>query len=231
MDARPAVCRNMATTGACAYGARCRYQHLAAPVAVGPPAAATTAPTDLLNVCLSGGAEGADLCFGRFAESAGHGVRHYSFAGGHKGVPHVVVLSDAQLAAADPHVARAAKTLKRNAPRQPHVRKLIQRNYYQVCDAERVYAVTRWNQRDRNSTATTVGELGGGTGWAVQMGIDLGVRELYLYAIEYAAWWTWRDGAWVRADAVPRPHGRYAGIGSRDLTAVGERAIRELFEQ
>lgn len=70
------------------------------------------------SVCNSGGAQGADLCFGECAEKVGHVVRHYTFSGlgGYAG-PHAVVLSPQELSKAMKYVQGAALMLKKNPPK------------------------------------------------------------------------------------------------------------------
>lgn len=188
------------------------------------------------SVCLSGAAKGADTLFGKCAERMGHDVVHFGFAGMEThGNEHVKVLTCTELEAADGPVRRAAESLRRNTPTKPYVSNLIRRNFYQVKTAERVYAVSRWNQRSKISFVTTEGELGGGTGWAVQMALDLRVPEVYFFAIERRQWYMYRygdhHGSWERLTATPpKPFGRYAGIGSRDLGKDGEDAIQSLYE-
>lgn len=182
--------------------------------------------------CLSGGAEGADKLFGKLASAAGHKVVHFGFKGMQSSEA-FHALNAEELAAASPHVNRAAVFLQRNPPRKAYVRKLIQRNYYQVSTAESIYAVTRWNQVGGRRGATEEGRLGGGTGWAVAMGIAVGVPQVYLFAMEKAQWYrySYERKKWERvaSSSVPGPTGRYAGIGSRDLDDAGVKAISSLY--
>lgn len=66
-------------------------------------------------ICLSGGAEGADIAFGTIASSRGHEVFHFSFDGHRTRAPlhQVVTLDDTLLREADPHLEKANATLKR----------------------------------------------------------------------------------------------------------------------
>lgn len=151
-------------------------------------------------------------------------MAHFTFEGkgGYSG-EHARVLSEKDLEMAREPVKRAAKFLKRSEPKDPMTKNLIRRNYFQVRNAQRVYAVTRWNLRN-GENQTREGELGGGTGWAVAMAIELKCPEIYLYAMEKAQWYSWQldSGSWETVQSVPKPHGRYAGIGSRDLKERGD---------
>lgn len=176
------------------------------------------------NICLSGGAIGADLQWGMCAGMAGHAVIHWSFKDHHVKAPacEVVVLTEEQLEAADGALNVAKRRLKRGyfAP-DSFNRQLLRRNWYQVKDAERVYAVANVDDK---------GAVSGGTAWAVQMFVDRfdnGPCEVYVYDQLTGLWLTWDGYLWVRAEP-PTPFGVYAGVGSRDLKPNGKHAIRDI---
>lgn len=177
------------------------------------------------DLCLSGGAKGADLQFGMCAGTIGHGVIHWSFDGHRTEAPaeEVVRLTAAQLEEADVALAKVAKRVGRNStPRSLFVRNLLRRNWYQVKDAERVYAV---------ATIDDNGYVSGGTAWAVGMFIDRfdgAACEVYVYDMKISQWVTWDGFHWIVIDP-PKPHGVYAGVGSRELQDNGKGAIRDLF--
>lgn len=182
------------------------------------------------NICLSGGAEGADLQWGMNAGRAGQSVIHWSFEKHKCHAPEVetVRLTEDQLSVADPFLARANETLKRRWPASnPYVGNLLRRNYYQIAWAEAVYAVGEMKN----------GEIQGGTAWATQMymdrflrdGTDLTLARLYFYNQATRTWMFW-NGIWqTLIGAPPTPAGVWAGIGSRDLQDHGKWAIRELW--
>lgn len=178
----------------------------------------------MTNMCLSGGADGSDLQWGMTAGFAGHEVIHWSFEGHKTSAPkqELAVLTEEQLLAADPHLHKANRVLKRKtlARGSKKVLSLLRRNWYQVEHAERVYAV---------STIRGV-KVEGGTGWAVQMFIDRhqGLPcEAYVFDQELEKWFCWK-GEWVEIDQPIKPHGVWAGIGTRELNAKGKAAIRDL---
>jgi hypothetical protein len=182
------------------------------------------------NICLSGGALGADLQWGMMAGRIGHSVIHWSFSG-HKSLApdqELVILKQDQLDKADAALIQASKSLKRPAPdkRSLHVANLLRRNYYQVQWAESLYAVTELKN----------GKPSGGTAWAVQMYIDrflhgsepLEGARLYLYDQLTDAWFQW-TGSWNQMEAdPPMPSGVWAGVGTRQLTEKGKWAIRNV---
>jgi hypothetical protein len=175
------------------------------------------------DLCLSGGAQGSDLQWGMCAGTAGHDVIHWSFDGHQVDAPvvEVVRLTDEQLAIADPFIKVASKRLNKQPPYRAWVKRLIQRNYYQVAWAQSVYAVT--------DIINNVPQ--GGTAWAIAMYLDRTCEHhCYVYDQTRASWYVWSDWdkAWLAIDSPPAPKGVWAGIGSRDLTTAGKVAIREL---
>lgn len=179
---------------------------------------------EMTNMCLSGGADGADLQFGMTAGFRGHEVVHWSFAKHKSDAPavEIAVLSEEQLEAADPQLRKANRTLGRKLPQNVYVRNLLRRNWYQVEHAERVYAVSTFEN----------GQVAGGTAWATQMFIDRhkGLPcECYVFDQIAEQWFCWK-GEWQPITTPPIPHGIYAGIGTRNLNKAGKGAIRTLME-
>jgi hypothetical protein len=181
------------------------------------------------NICLSGGAKGADAQWGMNAGRDGQSVIHWSFEKAKVHVPEqeVVRLSQEQLDVADEHLKKANKTLKRYLSfHKPWIINLLRRNYYQVAWCQSLYAVGKFDPK---------GKVDGGTAWAVQMFLDLHPEgqfeplSLYFYDQTSEQWFTWA-GAWkALSDPPPKPQGIWAGIGSRDLSPKGKWAIRNLF--
>lgn len=177
------------------------------------------------NVCLSGGADGADLMWGMCAGTAGHTVIHWSFSGHRSLAPQseVYILTADQLSAADEALERANASLNRRLPYDKHwVINLLRRNWYQVRDAQAVYAIS---QIDKS------GKVKGGTAWATQMFIDrFDGRPCPCYVFDQIAdqWFVWEEG-WVPT-TPPVPTGVWAGIGSRELLPNGKQAIRSLLK-
>jgi len=180
-----------------------------------------------MNICHTGGCKGADQIFGEVAFARGDTVYNYSFLNHHipanvKG--HIVRLNAVGLAEADHHLRLANKQLKRGYFPYPveYTNNLLRRNYYQVKKTQRIYAVSYLDEFQN---------VGGGTGWAVTMGINLGVKEVYVFDWKQDKWFeyvflnTWQE------TTPPTPHGDYTGIGSHDLPQNGAAAIRALYEE
>jgi hypothetical protein len=182
------------------------------------------------NICLSGGADGADLQWGMNAGRDGQSVIHWSFDGHRSQAPaqELVVLTEEQLVRADEALKKASKPLKRPWPgkRSQNVKSLLRRNWYQVQWAEAVYAVASFRHD---------GVVNGGTGWAVQMFLDRHEQlaqfeplPLYVFDQDNEQWFQY-VGGWKPIESPPKPQGVWAGIGTRELNSAGKWAIRNLF--
>ena len=189
--------------------------------------------TNSRNVCFSGGAAGADDLFGGCAGLCGHKVMHFSFEGHKpKSKNDIYVLPKQYLFKADPHLKKANSILKRTFPSgSVYVDNMLRRNFFQIKETKRVYAVTYMDPK--------TGLPSGGTAWAVVMAAQRGIKEIYLFDQTTQWWWKFStfNGVfnetidWKQIDSPPAPSGHYTGIGSRDLTAAGEMAIIELFDK
>lgn len=85
--------------------------------------------------------------------------------------------------------------------------------------------------------------LKGGTGWTVQMAMDAGTKDVFLFDTHTRQWYRpvhhrWDDhGHWVkemRLDPVggyPTLHNHSAVVGSRQIDYGTERRIEELFHR
>ena len=170
------------------------------------------------KVCYTGGAEGSDTIWEFLCSKAGIDVKVFTFAG-HKGTKsqHAVVLNEEQLNEAFPHLEKANLVLRRWIPRsKPWIANLLCRNWYQVKDAQALYAIGR---------LTSGRAVDGGTGWAVQMAIDRGIPA-FVFDIVKDSWHKW-DGEkdyWIPI-VSPDIYDKFAGVGTRKITASGEQAI------
>lgn len=181
------------------------------------------------NLCLSGGADGADLQWGMMAGRIGHSVIHWSFPNHNSKAPssEIVILDDKSLSEADDYLVRANKSLKRRWPASSlYTSNLLRRNHYQVKWASSLYAVGVM----KNNVVQ------GGTAWAVQMYIDrfthgnehLDECKLYFFDQSTNKWFFWKAN-WKEMDEQPPcPSGIWAGVGSRELTHDGKWAIRNV---
>ena len=79
-------------------------------------------------------------------------------------------------------------------------------------------------------------KIAGGTAWACQMFVDRWlyttnkIQEIPLFFFDQRSmtWYTW-SGQWNPILKPPRPHGVYAGIGTRNLSSEGQAAIAAVY--
>lgn len=191
------------------------------------------------KVLFSGGARGADVCFGQHAHAAGFQVIHWSFEAHTAATTDFKVdLSQQLLKRADPYLRSASPSLCKSMPRNAYVKSLLRRNVYQIFYANSVYAIG-WLM-----PATDTGcvlRISGGTLWACQMYVDrfkpkgaesAGRCQLYLFDQSSDCWLQWKSlsSVWQQIEQPPTAEGRCAGIGSRRLTESGKKAIASLFK-
>ena len=174
----------------------------------------------------SGMAEGADTAWAEAADrvgikTIGHSFEKHSIKGTRPKLETRNVLTAEQLKEADAQLKIANETLKRPTGNiSEYVRNLFRRNYYQVKDSEAVIAVSKLNSE-------TI--VDGGTGWATQMGIDMG-KPVYVFDQVKKSWFKWDGKKFVDSDLPPK-FKSFAGIGSRKLTTDGKNAIEEYMQQ
>lgn len=167
----------------------------------------------------SGGAEGSDKFWAATAIDYGIPPNNIShFWHGQRTPFGNVQLTDLQLDEGWQHVLVANVKLKR----KPHnYKSLLGRNWFQVYNAEAVFAVAESVRYDT---------VKGGTGWAVQMAIDK-QKPVYVFDQEADAWlkYSYQLNKFILTP-TPILTTRFAGIGTRKLQANGEQAIIDVFE-
>lgn len=179
-----------------------------------------------MDICFSGGAAGADYYWGLAAKDYGHELIHYSFKGHHACVTeNLVRLSDDELAGADAELEKIKHHINRHIPYgTPWVLNLLRRNWYQVKDSDRIYAVS---EMDPYSLSRC--KVNGGTAWAIEMAIENNIHSIYIFDQKSINWYEWKNRMWNEIIKPPKPHGYWTGIGKRKISDQGIIAICELF--
>lgn len=174
-----------------------------------------------MATCYSGGAIGADIFWGKVASEYGHDVKHFVFENHRYRGENNIVLTPSDLEQANEFLIEANKTLKRSFPtKNEYVNNLLRRNYFQIKDSDSVYAVSEIKDN----------MVQGGTAWAVQMFLNMGKTECYVYDQVQKEWFYYENGSWLVMGFAPEtPTGSYAGIGTRKLNSFGEDAIFNVF--
>ena len=172
----------------------------------------TETQTGIKQVMYSGGAYGGDTLFDDVAWTAG--IKRIHLTGDsdvvaskslrQRGVKAVQVPKDKLAQAREQIKKLIGRTLQDN-----FIGNLHARNYYQVKDADAVYAVAPM-RRDSKGVL-------GGTDTAVQVGLALG-KEVYVWDTTTLQWHSW-DGSKFVASGLPPLRAKFAGVGTRDVEA------------
>jgi hypothetical protein len=182
------------------------------------------------NLCLSGGAIGADIQWGNAALLAGHGLIHWSFEKHNlKNISHqknnIVIVSQEELNKSDELLLVANDLIvQRSFPtKSEYVNNLLRRNWLQVRDSQSCYAVSELKD----------GKVEGGTAWATALFVmkhEFNACPCYVYCQVSESWYEWAGSSWKAIVKPPKPVDIYAGIGSRKLSEAGSSAIVEAYK-
>lgn len=174
----------------------------------------------------SGGCEGADMAWETVGREYGVKTIAYSFYDHKQYGENPYIMNTAELNEGWNACEIASETLKRplEVLRTNYVRKLICRNWFQVKNSEAIFAIgTLVKGKDHL--------VNGGTGWAVQMGVD-NSKPVYLFEQDRLTWmqFHYTDKLFVECD-TPILTRDFAGIGSRAITDAGLQAIVSVYEK
>ncbi len=169
------------------------------------------------------GSGGAEEAFGACAERWGVREVNFTFAGraGLARTRGLVELTEEQLHDGEVSPAYVRAHLHRPLSDSPELRRVLQLIWHQVSTAGEVFAVGALNPD---------GTAHGGTGWAVELARHWG-KPVHLFEEARGAWLRWDGRAWAAEPPPAIVHERFAGAGTRSLSAGGRAAIRELFER
>lgn len=176
----------------------------------------------------SGGAKGADLKWDEVGRKFGV-VNHK-----HWRPKDLATLSASYYAIMLREVESAAITLRR--PSSFKGVEMVQRNWLQVITSNGIYAIGRIIAPGdvdfkgfRNNSGKEI--VAGGTGWAVEMGIQRG-KKIYVFDMDTNDWkfWDYVHKKFTLVEETPELIFSFAGIGSRELTKEGEQAIFDVYQ-
>lgn len=173
--------------------------------------------------CHSGGCPGSDMFWENEANNYGVTTIAYSFYGHTQQGKNRKILERPELDEGFEAVKIASKGIGRNPNvRWPYVKNLICRNWFQVKNSDAIFAVGKFINRKIVS---------GGTGWAVQMGID-NKKPIFFFDQENNNWnkFNYEKEEFEVIDYVPKLTQNFAGIGTRELQENGKDAIREIYK-
>lgn len=180
----------------------------------------------------SGGCEGSDMAWETTGLSYGVKTIAYSFEGHKQYGANPYIMTPEELEEgnqayliASKTLGRAIRTMQFNPKRTNYVHNLICRNWFQVKNAEAIYAIGTLVK----GSDTLVN---GGTGWAVQMAVDNN-KPVYLFEQDLKTWMEYDTilEQFVRTDYTPKLTQNFAGIGTRAITDDGLQAILNVYEE
>ena len=173
-------------------------------------------------ICHSGGCPGSDMFWENEGNKYGVHTIAYSFGGHKQEGKNRVILSTEELNEGFEHVLIANKKMKRYPQGQArYIQNLLARNWFQVKNAESVFAVGKFLVSER---------VMGGTGWAVQMSIDSG-KPVFVFDQFSNKWYDFgKGGIFCIYQGIPKLTENFAGVGTRELNDNGKIAIRKIYE-
>ena len=192
---------------------------------------------DLTNVtCHSGGALGSDTCWEVIGKEFGVKTNAYSYRTKYHDSPNKIEISDEDYKDGVVEITKANKILGRFGIHK--YMSLLARNWAQVKYSKQVFAIGSIVKAGKNSTKgyknkSKCDVVDGGTGYAVQMAInhEIGV---YVFDQDKDKWfrWSYNSLRFIELKEVPLiTEQDFAGIGTRELLANGEAAIRSVYEK
>lgn len=179
----------------------------------------------------SGGAVGADTKWGEIASKYNIGkIRHYR--------PETLdVLTPEQMQEVETQYTAAANRLGRKVLNgNTTAGKLVRRDYLQAKAADSIFAIGHiLRPGEKNSKGytvrSTIPSVDGGTGYAVQMAIDLH-KPVHVFDQQYKHWYRFDyDQNTFVAEDIPTLTTKFAGVGTRQINEDGINAIEQIFEK
>jgi len=184
--------------------------------------------------CHSGGASGADTIWELFCTLYGIKVNAWS----HKTKSHKstnkIEISKEDYEEGIEKIKKANKVLgRKNIDKHMD---LLARNWAQVKYSEEIFAIgSIVKEGDISKSGYSVNckspTVDGGTGYAVQMGIQAG-KTVYVYYQKKEIWfkWSYIIDDFIKLKNTPKIQAEnFAGIGTREINRAGEKAIEDVF--
>lgn len=176
------------------------------------------------NICHSGGCPGSDMTWERELEKYGIKTIAYSFYNHIQEGRNQRILNWKELEECLEHVITAERSLQRNLQnlKSAYVLNLLNRNWFQVKNSDSIFAIGTFINNKHNI-------VNGGTGWAIQMGIDNN-KEVFLFDQESKKWnkYNYETKTFDEINYIPKIPTNFAGIGTRKITEDGINAIQEI---
>ena len=176
----------------------------------------------------SGGAVGSDSAWERIGKR--YNVRTVDQTEEYK------KLSDEEKLKLEPIYKKIVTALKRTFVKMDSKKgMLIRRDILQVDNSDEVFAVGNIlnpNEKGSKGFVNNAGKqvVDGGTGYAVEYAIEQG-KPVHVFNQSEDQWYIWnaKSNKFEKENTTPKLSKKFAGIGTRQLTAVGEQAIEDVY--
>jgi hypothetical protein len=173
-------------------------------------------------ILYSGGAIGAETCFGEFAEKYGIDEVNFSFEGKETGHTRGIrVLNHEELKQGDVSLTYVSALMHRTYPNTTFLRKVLQTIWYQINSSQEIFVI---------GTILEDNTVKGGTGWGAEFA-KLCNKTLFVFDQEKNLWYKWNRTNWVEHPDPVITNIHFAGTGTRYLNENGKRAIEGLFSR
>ena len=192
---------------------------------------------DLTKItCHSGGATGSDSYWESIGANFGVKTRAYSYQTKYHQSPNKVEISDGDYKEGVDEINKANKHMDRFGINK--YMNLLARNWAQVKYSNQVFAIGTIVEPGAKSpkgyySKAKIQTVDGGTGYAVMMAIN-NMREVYVFDQIKLKWfrWSYSTMSFIELKETPkiRTH-NFAGIGTREITADGIKAIEEVYQK
>jgi hypothetical protein len=172
-------------------------------------------------ILYSGGATGAEACFGEMAEKFGLQEVNFSFEGHQiERTRGLRILNSEELALKDVSLSYVSKLMNRQYTSAPLFRKVLQSICWQVSSAHEVFVVGEIMPDET---------VKGGTGWGAEFS-KMCNKRLLVFDQKQETWFQW-DSRWVNVGEITITERFFTGTGTRFLEPKGKKAIENLFKK
>lgn len=193
-----------------------------------------TPEIDLSNItCHSGGAEGSDTYWENIGKKYGVKTKAYSYKTEYHKSDNKVEISEDDYNEGIKMVTIANKTLNRYGIAK--YMNLLARNWAQVKYSTDIFAIGSIIKNGSKNKKGYYNKSGydiidGGTGYAVQMGIDNG-KSVWVFEQDLDKWfrWSYTSLSFVETKVPKINTENFAGIGTREIQPNGIKAIQEVY--
>lgn len=192
---------------------------------------------DLKNItCHSGGATGSDTYWENIGANFGVRTRAYSYQTKYHTSPNKIEISEDDYKEGVDEINKANKHMDRFGINK--YMNLLARNWAQVKYSTQVFAIGTIVDPGAKSpkgyySKSKIQTVDGGTGYAVMMAIN-NLREVYVFDQIKLKWfrWSYSTMSFIELKETPRIRTQnFAGVGTREITADGIKAIEEVYQK